>query len=321
MTSIALSSGHKMPLVGFGLWKVPRNACKDTVVQAIKSGYRLLDSAADYGNEIEVGQGIKEAIDQGIVTRSELFITSKLWCTHHRKEHVRLALEKTLSDLGVDYLDLYLIHFPISVKYVPIEERYPAAFFFDPEKKSVVIDPVPYQETWQAMEQIASEGKARSIGVSNLGADLLMDVLSYAKIKPAVFQMELHPYLSRKQLVEFTQKNGIAITAYSSFGDASYQSIGMVNQGDSFVPLLEHKVILDIAKHHNVTSAQVLLRWAVQQNIAVIPKSSNPERIVLNTQVFDFTLTESQMKSIDGLNQNIRFNDPAKFLNYPIYAN
>ncbi|OMJ28820.1 putative NAD(P)H-dependent D-xylose reductase xyl1 [Smittium culicis] len=321
MTSITLSSGHKMPLVGLGLWKVPRNVCKDTVFQAIKSGYRLLDSAADYGNEIEVGQGIKEAIDQGLVIRSELFITSKLWCTHHRKEHVSLALEKTMSDLGVDYLDLYLVHFPISVKYVPIEERYPSTFYFDPEKKICIIDPVPYQETWQAMEQLSSEGKARSIGICNLGADLLMDIMSYAKIKPAVFEMELHPYLTRKQLVEFAQKIGIAITAYSSFGDASYQSMGMVNQGESFVPLLENKVILDIAKHHKVTPAQVVLRWAIQQNIAVIPKSSNPERIFYNNQVFDFALTESQMESIDDLNENIRFNDPAIYTNYPVFAN
>ncbi|OLY85156.1 NADPH-dependent D-xylose reductase II,III [Smittium mucronatum] len=321
-TTIKLSgTGQEMPLVGYGLWKVPKDVCKDMVVQAIKSGYRLLDGASDYGNELEVGHGIKEAISQGLVKREDLFVTGKLWCTHHRKEHVKLAINRSLADLGLEYLDLYLIHFPVSVKYVPIEERYPAAFFADPVAKTVVIDPVPYQETWQALEQLVDRGLVKNIGVSNIPAALLIDVLSYARIKPAVLQIEVHPYGNRAQLIQFAQTQGLAITGYSSFGDASYQSIGMVNQGADYIPLLEHPTVTSIASEHKVSPGQVLLRWAVQQNVAVVPKSLSNERISQNINIFHFVLSDDQMQSLNRLNINLKFNDPAKYLNYPIYAN
>ncbi|PVU84956.1 hypothetical protein BB559_007282, partial [Furculomyces boomerangus] len=272
-------SGQLMPTLGFGFWKVPNPMCKDIVVKAVKAGYRLLDCASDYGNEAEVGDGIKAVLDQGLITRKDLFVTSKLWCTHHRKEHVKVALKRTLADLGLDYLDLYIIHFPICVKYVPIEERYPPGFYYDGVGPKPIIDPVPYQETWQAMEELVDEGLVKNIGVSNMAAALLMDVLSYARIKPAVLQIELHPYCTRNQLVRFAQENDVAITAYSSFGDASYQSIGMVKEGKDFVSLLNHNTVLNICDQVERTPAQVLLRWAVQRGCAVIPKSASDQRI------------------------------------------
>ncbi|OMJ25430.1 4-dihydromethyl-trisporate dehydrogenase [Smittium culicis] len=309
MEAITLSStDDKIPKVGFGTWKIPKEVCKDVVFQAIKAGYRLFDCAPSYANEVEVSRGIKEAIDQGIHTPPQ--------------GACEIRNRKSLSDLGLEYLDLYLIHSPIALKHVPFEERYPPSHYYDTVKKLIVLDQVPLHETWAAMEQLVHSGLARNIGISNINASLLMDLLSYAKIKPSVLQMELHPYLTRKKLVNFAKSKDIAITAYSSFGDTSYQSMGVVGKSNGFVPLLENKTILDIAKNHNVTTGQILLRWAVQQNIAVIPKSTNAERMSLNMQVYNFVLNEEEMKSIDDLNKDMRFVDPDFYLGgYPFYAN
>lgn len=216
-----------MPAVGYGCWKVDKDKCADMIYTAIKTGYRLIDEAAVYANEVEAGQGIKRAIDEGIVKREDLFITSKLWCNYKRKEHVKMACQKTLTDLGLDYIDLYLIHFPISVKFVPFEKKYPGGLV-DPDAGEVVEDFVSTQETWQAMEALVDEGLVKNIGVSNFNVQSLRDMLSYAKIKPANLQVELHPYLSQEILIKFCHKNGITVTAYSSFGAKSYENFGKV---------------------------------------------------------------------------------------------
>ncbi|OMJ09122.1 NAD(P)H-dependent D-xylose reductase XYR1, partial [Smittium culicis] len=152
------ATNDKMPQIGFGTWKIPKEVCKEVVFQAIKAGYRLFDCAPSYENEVEVGQGIKEAIDQGIVTRSELFITTKLFSTHHRKEHVKLGIERSLCDLGLEYLDLYLIHSPIALKHVSFEERYPPTLYYDLVEQKIIVDQVPLHETWAAMEQLVHSG-------------------------------------------------------------------------------------------------------------------------------------------------------------------
>ena len=177
--TLTLSSGDKMPIVGFGCWKIGKDVCADTVYNAIKAGYRCIDEAADYGNEKEAGQGIKKALDEGIVKREDLWVTSKLWNTYHRKEHVKLAVKKSLEDLGLEYLDLYLIHFPIALKFVPFEKRYPPEWFHDPEAadKRMEEDLVPYRETWEAMEELVNEGLVKNIGACNIGTSMLRDVL------------------------------------------------------------------------------------------------------------------------------------------------
>ena len=195
---ITLSTGSTMPAVGFGCWKVPKEKTAECVYTAIKSGYRLIDEACDYGNEKECGEGIKKALDEGLIKREDLFVTSKLWNTFHKKEHVKPALQKTLSDLGLEYLDLYLIHFPISLKYVPFDVRYPPEWFHDPnaEDKKMIEELVPMFETWAAMEELVNEGLVKHIGISNMGSVQIRDILSYAKVKPTVLQVECHPYLS-----------------------------------------------------------------------------------------------------------------------------
>ncbi|KAF9204396.1 NAD(P)H-dependent D-xylose reductase (XR) [Haplosporangium sp. Z 27] len=309
--SVTLQPGnHKMPLLGFGTWKVPKDSTAET---AIESGYRLLDCACDYGNEVEVGQGIKKAIDAGIVTREELFVTSKLWNTYHHKEHVPLGFNRTLKDLGLDYIDLYLIHFPISLKFVPLEERYP------PEWGNNEEDPVPIQETWTAMEELVHSGKVRNIGVSNFTAILLMDLLSYAKVKPAVLHIEIHPYLNNADLIKFAKSKGLQITGYSNFGPTSYVELGFTAAKD-VAPLFEEERLSKIAAHHKKTVPQIILRWLVQDEIAVIPKSSNPKRIAQNADIFSFEISDEEMKTINGMNINLRLNNPAVYANIPIYA-
>lgn len=312
-TAVSLNrTGDQMPLIGYGCWKVDKKLCSNVVYEAIKAGYRLIDEAADYGNEKEAGEGIKRALDEKIIKRTELFVTSKLWNTYHRKEHVRTACLRSLKDLGIEYLDLYLIHFPISLKYVPFEVRYPPEWIHDPNsnEKCLIEDSVPYRETWEAMEELVKEGLVRNIGVSNLNSCMIKDLLSYAKIKPAVLQVELHPFLNQKRLVRYAHMNDIQVTAYSSFGAASYVELGGAKQSES---ILEHPLLIEIANRYGKNSGQVALRWSVQNKISCIPKTNNSGRLEGNQKVFDFVLTNEEMDAIDSLNKNIRYNDPAVY--------
>ena len=250
--SIALRTGRSMPKLGLGLWKVPKDVCAETVYNAIANGYRLLDGACDYGNEVEVGQGIKKAIDEGLVTRADLFITTKLWNTFHRPEHVKPACQRSMTDLGIDYIDLYLIHFPIHLKYVPFEEKYPPEWKNPAADKLILDTGVTYQQTYQAMEQLVEEGLVRDIGVSNVATSLLQEIMNFSTIKPAVLQVELHPYLSQQNLLKFCRINDIAVTAYSSFGGASWIELGASTQEET--PMMD-AVISEIAARHSKTAA------------------------------------------------------------------
>lgn len=313
-----------MPAVGLGLWKIARKQTAQVVADAIKLGYRHLDSAADYGNEREVGAGIAAALKQRSATREQLWVTSKLWNTFHRPEHVRAACEKSLQDLGVDYLDLYLIHFPIALKYVDISERYPPEWIFDPAaaEPAMLIDPVPLADTWRAMEELVQGGLVKHIGVCNYNSVLLHDLMAYAHIKPAMLQIESHPYLTQEKLLRTAAGYGIAVTAFSPLGALSYVSLDMATAQDS---VLLQPAVLAAAARVQRSPAQVVLRWGIQRGTAVIPKSSNPARLQENLQLFDFALTDEEMLGISSLNQNRRFNDPGVFCElafnkfYPIY--
>ena len=207
-----MRSGAKMPVVGLGLWKVPKDVCADVVYTAIKNGYRHLDGACDYGNEVQVGQGIKRAIDEGIVTRADLFVVSKLWNTFHRPEYVEMACRKSLEDLGLDYLDLYFIHFPISLAFVPIEQAYPPEWVnTDPavtggEPRMVLDYDVTYEQTYHAMEELHRKGLIRDIGISNIDSLMIHNLVRYAQIKPSVLQIELHPRHTNVRLCKLCRK-------------------------------------------------------------------------------------------------------------------
>ena len=212
-----------MPRIGFGLWKIPRDDTAESVLEAIRAGYRHFDSASDYANEAETGEGLARAMDEGLVTREELWITSKLWSTFHAPEHVEEACRKTLSDLRLDYLDLYLIHFPIALEYVPIETRYPPEWLHDPEAEKPVMKRarVPLHETWMAMETLVSKGLVNRIGVCNYNSALIHDLMAYATIKPAMLQIEAHPYLTQEKLIRCADGYGIAGSGAAEMGRAA----------------------------------------------------------------------------------------------------
>ncbi|KAI1789812.1 xylose reductase [Ganoderma leucocontextum] len=306
-TTVTLKrTGAKMPLVGFGLWKVTKEACADTVYNAIKAGYRLLDGASDYGNEKEAGEGLARAIKDGLVTREDVWITSKLWNSYHEKDRVEEGARNSLALWGLDYFDLYLIHFPISIEYIDPKVKFPQEWWgFDGKIHPIN---VPYQETWHALEALVDKGLAKNIGLSNAQGSLIHDVLRYARIEPQVLQVEIHPYLTQDALIDYCKLLGIAITAYSSFGPQSYLELGA---GKSAASLLQHDLIGGIASKTSKTTAQVLLRWALHKGLAIIPKSNSHERLVENLAVTDFELSSEDIKSISALNINLRLNDPA----------
>lgn len=307
-----LADGDTIPAVGLGLWKIDGDATADAVHSAVEIGYRHIDAACDYGNEIQAGQGIRKSIDDGLVTREQLWVTSKLWNTFHRAEDVRTACEKTLADLQLDYLDLYHIHFPISLARVPIDKRYPPGWFYDPdaENPEMAEAPVPILETWQAMIELQKAGLVKNIGVCNFGVSLLRDLMASSSVKPSVLQIELHPYLTQQKLLRFCADNGIHVTGFSPLGAQSYFSIGMAEQGEGVIDREETKAV---AAQVGRTPAQVVLRWGIQRGTSIVPKSSRVERIKENIQLFDFELTDEQMSTISALNQNRRFNDPGDF--------
>jgi len=313
-----------MPAVGLGYWKVEQSAAAALTVEAVRMGYRLLDCASDYGNEANVGEGIAEVARLGLCKREELWVTSKLWNTYHRPEHVKQAVQRSLRDLKLDYLDLYLIHFPIALQHVPFETRYPAGWFADPSatQPRMVPDLVPIRETWHAMEELIDAGLVRSIGVSNFGVSLVRDLLSQCRIRPSVLQIESHPYLVQSKLIRFCEESNIAVTAFSPLGAPSYVPLGMATESDS---VLIHPVVQKIASAHGRTAAQVVLRWGVQRGTAVIPKTSKVERLRENLDLAGFELSEAEMASIQSLDKNQRFNDPGAFCEpafgcfYPIY--
>jgi D-xylose reductase len=282
------------------------------VQAAIGAGYRHLDCACDYGNEREVGAGIATALRDKLCRRDELWVTSKLWNTYHEPKHVRAACERSLKDLGLEVLDLYLVHFPIALAFVPFDVRYPPEWFHDPKAAQPAMKPidVPYRETWGAMEELQRAGLVKRIGVCNLNISMLRDLLAQCSIRPAVHQLEMHPYLVQPRQLRYCQQERIAVTAFSPLGAPSYLPLGMALANES---VLVDPVVTRIAAAHGRTPAQVVLRWGVQRGCVVIPKTQSPTRLAENLALGDFTLTVEEMQAIDGLDRNRRFNDPGHF--------
>lgn len=311
-TTIPTADGGALPAVGLGTWKIPDDRLPTLIPEAVKAGYRHFDCACDYGNEEAVGAGIAAALGDGLCRREDLWITSKLWNTYHHPDHVRAACEKSLADLGLDELDLYLVHFPVALAHVPIAERYPPGWFFDPDAENPAMKPVkiPYADTWGAMEELVDAGLVKRIGVCNLATAALRELLATARIRPAVQQVEMHPYLTQERLLRYCREENIAVTAFSPFGASSYLPLDMAGENEN---VLRDPAVAEIAEARGKTPGQIVLRWGVQRGTAVIPKTQTVSHLEDNIALFDFALSEEEMGRIDGLNRNRRFNDPAEF--------
>ena len=300
MNTTSLFDGSAVPSLGLGTWKLSGAEVVGAVETAIQIGYRHLDCAHIYGNEAEIGQVLTRSAEKNGLDRSQLWITSKLWNDCHRPEHVRPALELTLKHLGLEYLDLYLMHWPIA-------HRHGVAQPVAVEEFESLAD-VPLAATWQAMEDCVRAGLCRTIGVSNHNIRKLQELLASASIPPAMNQVELHPLLAQNELLEFCQANRIAVTAYSPLGSTDRPE--RLRKSDE-PPLLENQVVLDIAAKHRATAAQILLAWALKRGTIPIPKSARADRLAENFNAQQIELAEADIESLAGLDRGYRFIDGA----------
>lgn len=292
--NVILNNGKLMPALGLGTWKSKPGEVTQAVKDAIDAGYRHIDCALYYLNEEEVGAGIKAKISEGVVKREDLFITSKLWCNLMRPDLVEPTIKKSLGYLGVDYLDLYLIHWPTAFKqgdvYTPI----------GPDGKTIYGD-VDYVDTWKAFEELYRKGLTRSIGVSNFNKRQLTRILENATVKPVTDQVECHPYLNQKKLTAFCKSHDIVVTAYSPLGSPDRP---WAKPTDPI--LVKDPRILEIAAKYSKSPAQVILRYLHQIGVVPIPKSVTKSRIAENLDIFNFKLDANDVAVLDTFDCNGR---------------
>jgi aldehyde reductase len=283
-THVELSNGIKMPVMGLGTWLSKPEEVEDAVRNAIDVGYRLIDTAAVYGNEAEIGKVLKEYFEEGKLKREDIFITTKLWCTHLHPNEIEAELRDSLKKLQLDYVDLYLVHMP-------------TAFSSD---MSAQDHSVKVEDTWKGMEEAYKKGLARSIGVSNFSADQIHRIQKIASVPIHNNQVELHLYFPQFELQEVCNQYKISLTAYAPLGSPGRVNFNLVNWEKTPNPL-ENDVVLKLAKKYHKTPAQILLRHLIQRKIAVIPKSVNASRIKENFEVFDFSLTVEEINELNNV--------------------
>jgi alcohol dehydrogenase (NADP+) len=298
MKTLKFSNGDSMPILGLGTWKSKPGEVYKAVKVALRVGYRHIDCARIYGNEAEIGKAFAECFQEGVVKREDIWVTSKLWNDSHAPEHVQPGLEETLSDLQLDYLDLFLMHWPVALK--------KGASFPLSAEKMISLDDLPLEATWGAMESLVDKGLCRHIGVSNVSLPKLKALVAAAKLKPEMNQVELHPYLQQNDLLGFCHQNGIHMTAYSPLGSPDRPDT-FKTEGEPV--LMADPTIVAIAKRRGVSPAQVLIAWAIHRGTAVIPKSVNSERIEQNLATADLSLTPEDLAEIASLDRHRRYVD------------
>ncbi|GAV06919.1 hypothetical protein RvY_16828 [Ramazzottius varieornatus] len=295
--SVTLNNGEKMPMLGIGTWQSKPNEVKDAVDYALDLGYRHIDTAYVYGNESEIGEALVNKFKNGKLKREDVFITTKLWCTFHHPSKVMEGVKKSLEALHTDYIDLFLIHLPASIKFVDDKTNFPKG----PDGK-LLLDNVDFIDTWKELEKAVDQGLLKAIGVSNFNRAQIQKVLDNSRIKPANLQVECHAYFMQKPLFDFCQKNKITFTAYGPLG--SPQRMGI--KADDPV-LLEEPKLKDIANRHNKTPAQILNRFLIERGRVTIPKSVHRDRIKENFDILDFKLSEEDLKELDAMDKTLRY--------------
>ncbi|KAK9895917.1 aldehyde reductase 1 [Cystobasidium minutum MCA 4210] len=297
--SFELPSGDKIPGFGLGTWQsAPGEVAKArwAVEVALKSGYRLIDTAAIYGNEKEVGDGIKAA---GI-PRKDIWVTTKLWNTAHDPKDVLPAFEKSLKDLGLDYIDLYLMHYPCAM---------------DPNVDGIKVLDIPYTATWAAMEALLKTGKCKNIGISNFSKGETEELLANCKVRPAVHQMERHPYLPQHKFVAWHKEIGMHVTAYSPLGNTNPSYA----EQDKAAPIVKHKTVTKLAEKYSATPAQILISLQIADGVSVIPKSVTEKRIVENAKFIPLT-KEDVEELYSTVTERARYCDFSDVIGYHYYA-
>lgn len=310
--SMSCSSDNIIPLIGLGTLDIPPGRVPVAIQSALSLGYKRIDCAPVYFNEAEIGDALHHAIHiQKEIGRQDLYIVSKLASPFHRKEHVKIGLKKTLTDLRLDYLDLYLVHWPQAFNYVDIDPNqrgYINEDIDDSGNGKFIDTTVSVHETWKAMEELVDEGLVRAIGVSNFPVSLLHELMTQATIPPAVNQVEAHPYLQQTKLLQYCQKRGVHFQAYSPLGSPGYKQANEPT-------LLEDPTLRRIAEAHNVTVAQICIAWALQRGTSVVAKSATPGRQKENLSVDlnEIQLSEMELKEIEGLERGYRFFRPEEW--------
>ncbi|XP_077984843.1 aldo-keto reductase family 1 member B1-like [Glandiceps talaboti] len=307
--AIKLTTGALMPSIGLGTWKSKQGEVGHAVSTAIDVGYRHIDCAFAYQNEEEIGKVLQEKFNKGIVKREDIFITSKLWSTYHQPPFVKAGFMITLRNLKLDYLDLFLMHWPTALK--------PGKGFLPKGNKGeLCYDDVGFVNTWQAMEKLVDQGLCKAIGVSNFNKEQLEGIVTVAKHPIAVVQVESHPYFSQNAMIEYCKSKNIVFTAYSPLGCPDRP-----RKFDADEPQpLRDAVVREIAAKHKKSPAQILIRFQIERDLVVIPKSVSPDRIQENFEVFDFKLSGDDMTKLLALNKDFRlihFDLMSKHPHYP----